>query len=460
MVEFYEASQGESETECSHETDGEEIEPISEDEEITSVSSSLKHEKLNSIQKFRRSKRKTKALGELRRKVEEAIDGKSLFERTTHEDSVNEGEGKEENFREIRLWGVPLLPSKGDEGTDIVLMKFLKARDWKVTEAFEMLKKTLAWRKEHKVDGILEEELGDDDLAQVVFVKSTDRDGHPVCFNVYGAFQDKELYKKTFGTEESLKRFLRWRVQVMEKSIKRLSFVAGGVDSLLEITDLRNSPGPSMKELGPASEAAVTLFQQHYPELIYKNIIINMPFWYYMYHRVLIQRCGPRTRRKFIFARPYRVTETLLKYISPENIPVEYGGLKRDTNEEFTPEDKVLEFTVKGGANACIEIPVLEAQVTIVWDLMVVGCEISYKEEFVPDDEGSYRVLLQKEKKITGSSRNSFYLHETGKIVISLRNGSYHKKSVFCRYKLKVTLPMYILHKEQMKVSFSDQIPA
>ncbi|KAL9251812.1 Patellin-4-like protein [Drosera capensis] len=363
-----------------------------------------------------------RALFEIRQMLQDSIDGKLLFERKDHD------EDDEERIDEISLWGVPLLPSKGDEGTDIVLVKFLLAQDWKVDEAFEMIKRTLRWRRDERIDTILEEDLGRDDLEHVVFVNGSDREGHPVCYNVYGAFRDKELCRKTFGNEEGVKRFLRWRVQVMERSVRGLRFGPAGVDSLLQITDLKNSPGPGIKELGPASEVAVSLFQQHYPELIYKNIIINTPFWYYMFHRVLAQHCGHRTRKKFIFARPYRVTETLLKYISPENIPVQYGGLKRADDEEFTPEDKVLEFVVKGAASACIEIPIPEAQVTIVWDLMVVGCEVSYQEEFIPDDEGSYRVLLQTETKIAGSSRNSFYLHETGKILISLKNGSYHKK--------------------------------
>ncbi|GMH02342.1 hypothetical protein Nepgr_004181 [Nepenthes gracilis] len=234
----------------------------------------------------------------------------------------------------------------------------------------------------------------------------------------------------------------------MENNIKKLSFKANGVDSFLQITDLKNSPGPGLKELGPASEPVVTLFQKHYPELIYKNIIINTPFWYYVYHRVVAHhRSQHSTKTKFIFARPYKVTETLLKYISPENIPVQYGGLKRENDEEFTPEDKALEFIVKGGANACIEIPVPEAQVTVVWEVMVVGCEVSFKEEFIPDDKGSYRILLGKEDqqkkvmKMGGSVRNSFYIRESGRIMISLRNASFQKKRVFCRYKAMATHP-------------------
>ncbi|GAB4830528.1 hypothetical protein Ancab_020292 [Ancistrocladus abbreviatus] len=376
MVEYYLTPQEDTDdNDCSPETDdggeGEElVEPISEDEQNVCTLVPVKEKRSRAIRILRRSKKKKKALVKFRRKLEDAIEGKYLLQKSHLDSDGQEGGIGEENLREISLWGVPLLPSKGHEGTDIILLKFLKAKDWRVSEAFEMLRKTLIWRKEYKVDGIHEEELGGNELADVVFVKSTDRGGHPVCYNVYGGFRDKELCAKTFGTEDNLKGFLRWRVQVMEKSIKELSFKAGGVDSFLQITDLKNSPGPGTKGVGPASEAAVTLFQKHYPELIYKN-----------------------------------------------------------------------------------------SQVTVVWDLMVVGSEVTYKEEFVPDDEGSYSILLQKEKKIAGSTRNSFYINEPGKIVISMRNASFHRRRVFCRYKCKVTLPVYVVHKQQSNDSFSGTSP-
>lgn len=88
---------------------------------------------------------------------------------------------------------------------------------------------------------------------------------------------------------------------------------------------------------------------------------------------------------------------------------------------------------------------------TIVWDLTVVGWDnILYKEEFVPDDEGSYKVLLQSEKEKKGleSVRNSFYISEPGKIVISIDNSMLKKKKVLYRYKIKPTVPVYVLFKK------------
>lgn len=65
----------------------------------------------------------------------------------------------------------------------------------------------------------------------------------------------------------------------MEKGIKKLDFKLGGVASMLQITDLKDSPGPSKKELRIAMKQIVQLLQDNYPEFVARNIFINVPFW-------------------------------------------------------------------------------------------------------------------------------------------------------------------------------------
>ncbi|RVX19081.1 Patellin-4 [Vitis vinifera] len=364
--------------------------------------------------------------------VEDAIIGNYMLGKPRGK--VPESKKTQENLHDISLWGVPLLPSKGHEGTDIILLKFLKARDFKVSEAFNMLRRTLIWRREFKTEGILEENFGPE-LENVVYINSTDKEGHPLCYNVCGAFKDRDFYKKTFGSEAKCEEFLRWRVQSMEKVIQNLNFTAGGVDSMVQILDLKNSPRPSNKELRLVTKKAITLLQDNYPELIFRHPYANFQF------------ISQRTKSKFILARPSGVADTLLKFIAPENLPVQYGGLKRENDIEFSPADKALELIVKAGTIESIEIPATEAGVTVVWDMTIVGWDVNYKEEFIPEDEGSYKILLEKYKKMGQSMRNSFYISEPGKIVITIENGTYKRKRVLYRFRSKPTVPMYVYFK-------------
>ncbi|XP_050206822.1 patellin-4-like [Mercurialis annua] len=394
--------------------------------------------------------RKKKALLDFRCMVEDAILGNYVLGEPHKSISKQEIKKMKEQLRDITLWGVPLLPSKSHESTDNIFLKFLKAKEFKAEEAFDMLQKTLKWRREYKTDTILDENLNlDVVLEKILYINSVDKQGRPLYYTFYGAFKDKGLYRRVLGTEEDREKFLRWRVQFMEKSIKKLSFKQGEADSMLQIIDFKNS-GSDMKELRAVTKKAFLIAQANYPEIIHKTIMINVPFWHYTSHLVSSKIMNHRTKGRYIIARPSKVTQTLLKYISPENLPVEYGGLKRENDVEFSSEDVASELIVRTNSAGCIKIPVSEAGVTMVWDFTVVGWEVTCKEEFIPDDEGSYRILLRKykEKKMGESVRNSFYISEPGKIVITIENTTLKKRKIYYRSKSKPYVPTYMINKK------------
>ncbi|KAL0419761.1 UNVERIFIED_CONTAM: Patellin-4 [Sesamum radiatum] len=389
-------------------------------------------------------KTRSKSLVEFRFRVEEAIRGNYLLVR-----KKEEGENAED-FRDIRLWGVPLLPSHGHEGTDTVLMKFLKAKRYKVHEAFTLLRKNLKWRGDFRPDEVVGEEFrpGINDLW---FTSGRDKIGRPLCYIILG----KEWQKKMLSTEE----YLRWRVVCLEKGIQNLRFRPGGVDSLVQIIDLKNSPGTASKEVKLICKRIITMHQDNYPALVYKNanfswmqLIINVPSWFMALNTLNLRLITQKSRNKFIFVKSSKVTETLLKYATAENLLVEYGGLKRENDNEFSTDDKVLEVNIRPGTTELIQIPANEVEVTVTWDMTVVGYEVGYKEEFVPDDDCSYIVLIQ-EKKMLESVRNSFHIREPGKIVITIVNGAYTKKKAFYR-------PLFLIYKyQQFSVAASHHLP-
>jgi hypothetical protein len=70
----------------------------------------------------------------------------------------------------------------------------------------------------------------------------------------------------------------------------------------------------------------------------------------------------------------------------------------------------------------------------------VLGWEVSYKEEFVPTDEGSYTIVVSKGRKMGAAEeavRNSFRAGEPGKVVITVENATRGKKKVLFRHKAK-----------------------
>jgi hypothetical protein len=80
-----------------------------------------------------------------------------------------------------------------------------------------------------------------------------------------------------------------------------------------------------------------------------------------------------------------------------------------------------------------------------VWELGVLGWEVSYGVEFTPDAEGGYTVIVQKRRKVPANEepimKGSFKVGETGKVVLISTNPTSKKKKLLCRFKVKSSTP-------------------
>lgn len=77
----------------------------------------------------------------------------------------------------------------------------------------------------------------------------------------------------------------------------------------------------------------------------------------------------------------------------------------------------------------------------VSWEVRVIGWEVKYGAEFVPSNEESYTVIVQKGRKVSSSEEavicNSFKVGEPGKVVLTIDNTSSRKKKLLYRFKTK-----------------------
>lgn len=77
----------------------------------------------------------------------------------------------------------------------------------------------------------------------------------------------------------------------------------------------------------------------------------------------------------------------------------------------------------------------------LVWEVRVIGWDVSYGAEFVPDEEGGYTVIVQKSRKIAPTDEtvisNSFKVGGPGKVVLTFDNQTSKKKKLLYRSKTK-----------------------
>lgn len=79
---------------------------------------------------------------------------------------------------------------------------------------------------------------------------------------------------------------------------------------------------------------------------------------------------------------------------------------------------------------------------SIAWELRVVGWEVSYSAEFVPNTEEAYTVIIQKARKMAATDEpvisQSFKVCELGKVLFTIDNPTSKKKKLLYRFKVKV----------------------
>ncbi|GAA5853502.1 hypothetical protein JCM8547_002482 [Rhodosporidiobolus lusitaniae] len=241
-------------------------------------------------------------------------------------------------------------PQQPDFATLVVLQKFLRSTQGDVEKAKESLRKTLKWRREFGLDkdgeeGEVEKDAGDarfNGLGHITKLRFEDGEEKVVTWNIYGAA--KNDIKGVFG---DLDKFLHWRVDLMERSIKAiLAPVLSGDKDAKPIPDYGKGEDPyqgyqvhdyqdvSFLRMDPAIKAAssktIEIMQAHYPEWLSRKFFVSVPLvmsWVFTAVRLIV---SSETARKFTVV-SYKTNllpelEGPGKKVDAQSVPKEYGG--------------------------------------------------------------------------------------------------------------------------------------
>nr|CAD1818133.1 unnamed protein product [Ananas comosus var. bracteatus] len=314
---------------------------------------------------------------------------------------------------EVRIWGVPIV---GDERSDAVLLKFLRARDYKPAEAMAMLRSAVLWRKRFGIDALLDADLGLPEMDRVVFTRGADREGHPVCYNVYGEFQSKDLYDKAFGDDDKRDRFLKWRIQYLERGIRSQLDFSPPASAPWSRSPISRTPPPRQAPPGHAPgphSPPGQLPRVHRQKAVHQCPVV-VPRRESDDEPVLHAEDQEQVRLR----RPFQIRGDPLQVHRPRTSP---GSIRRPRQGErprFHHCRCCCDTVLKPSSKQTIDIPVPENS-TLVWEIRVLGWEVSYGAEFVPDAEDGYTVIVQKTRKLAASDeavmKGTFKTGEAGK---------------------------------------------
>lgn len=202
---------------------------------------------------------------------------------------------------------------------DIILLKFLKARDYDIAQTSEMLTDALKWRKEFDpLDCASAQHDSKFDKLGVITDKGAGGEPQVTNWNLYGAVSNR---KEIFG---DLKGFLRWRVGIMERSLALLDFTKPGAGSmLLQVHDYKNVSFLRLDaETKAASKETIRVFQSYYPETLERKFFVNVPLMMQFVFGFVNKFLSRETVAKFVV---YSNGKDLHKSLGSW-VPSEYGG--------------------------------------------------------------------------------------------------------------------------------------
>lgn len=182
-----------------------------------------------------------------------------------------------------------LTESERKWASDMCLLRYLRARDWKIAKSVPMFTKTIEWRREFDVENIepeqleIESETGKNYLAPIF-----DKFGRPVVVMSPGR-QNTDTYDRQ----------MQYTVFNMERAIRRMD-ESKGIEQMVLLFDLN---GFSLSTRPPlsVSKQFLDILSNHYPERLGVAFIIDAPWLFSAFWKLIRPFVNKKTRDKIIF---------------------------------------------------------------------------------------------------------------------------------------------------------------
>ncbi|XP_037673113.1 SEC14-like protein 4 isoform X2 [Choloepus didactylus] len=221
---------------------------------------------------------------------------------------------------------MPTLP-KAD---DYFLLRWLRARDFDLQKSEDMFRKHVEFRKQQDLDNILTWQPSEViQLYDSGGLCGYDYDGCPVWFDIIGTLDPKGLLLSASKQELIRKRVRACELLVRECELQSQK-LGRKIETVLMVFDME---GLSLKHLWkPAVEVYQQFFailEANYPETLKSLIVVRAPRLFPVAFNLVKSFMSEETRRKVVIL-GVNWKQELPQFISPDQLPVEFGGTMTD----------------------------------------------------------------------------------------------------------------------------------
>lgn len=229
------------------------------------------------------------------------------FERTETTVTEDESTAMESNPLTMELFS-----QCSTDDPDRTILRFLRARKWVVTDAFNMLTDALKWRLSSDLRSLMAEGEKKIKLSLLEggknFFWKEDKEGRLICY-IRSRLHDKGA--------QTLQESIDFTILTVELGRRLRS----NEDQLVTVIfDLRDAPFSSLDV--PMMQFMVQALQSFYPEILGKCLIMEAPWIFSGFWKLVRPLLDPMVAAKIDFIK----LSDLPNYVDIERIPEEYGG--------------------------------------------------------------------------------------------------------------------------------------
>ncbi|XP_036132266.1 SEC14-like protein 4 [Molossus molossus] len=221
---------------------------------------------------------------------------------------------------------LPTLPKTDD----YFLLRWLRAQNFDLKKSEDMLRKHMKFRKQQDLDNILTWQPSEVvQLYDAGGICGYDYEGCPVWFEIIGNLDPKGLLLST-SKQEMIRKRIKMHELLLQECELQSQKLGRKIETMLMVFDME---GLSLKHLWkPAVEVAQQFFaimEANYPETLKNLIIIRAPKLFPVAFNLVKPFMSEETRKKIVILGANWKQE-MLKFISPDQLPMEFGGTMTD----------------------------------------------------------------------------------------------------------------------------------
>eukprot|EP00029_Vermamoeba_vermiformis_P006897 TRINITY_DN282_c0_g1_i1.p1 TRINITY_DN282_c0_g1~~TRINITY_DN282_c0_g1_i1.p1 ORF type:complete len:429 (+),score=89.25 TRINITY_DN282_c0_g1_i1:567-1853(+) len=213
--------------------------------------------------------------------------------------------------------------------TDSTLCRYLRARDWKLKKAQQMLVNSLKWQREYKPWRIVPDDvLGEMKNEGKLYHNGFDKYGRPVIY--------MKPRLDTTGPKERVA-----KVEYIVLSLDLLTRLAEtkGREKVTLVVDFKSfSQLTGMSQI-KISQEFMKILSDHMPERLGNALIVNAPWIWGVFWKIISPIIDDVTKQK---VKILKHTTDLLQYFTEDQLEKDYGG-KNEFKYDFETYKKYLD---------------------------------------------------------------------------------------------------------------------